>query len=520
MTPPRAASRWASTFLGLSGLVLVMAAAFYLLSRTVVDPDLWGHVRFGLDILRTGRIEQVDTYSYLTGDVPWINHEWLAEVIFAWTFARAGARGLIALKTAISLAIVGALHWHLARTGLGPLRVGSLTVLISLILIYSLAVVRPHLFTLGLFVILLMILSGSRDDRDRRLWLVPPLFALWANLHGGLLAGLAVLVVWCGVRVVWPWRDGPGTPGPRAPVALAAVVAASFGASILNPYGWRLIAFLLAPATFLRPEIIEWRPLDLATTLGALYVAALAGSGLGLGLSRRAKDPAALVVLGCLAVTPFAAERHLGLAVIGLVMLAGEHVTDAWNRWRPTTERLMESERYSRRRSWSAAIAVVVAFALVRLAVPHLQCIRLDPGVVRYPTRAVALLEASGVEGNLAVEFDWGEYALWHLGPRIRVSIDGRRETVYSSEVRRVNQDFATGVGDWDALVARHDTHLALVRREGPTFNLLRLLPGWVLLYEDSVAGLFGRETSSVGDQVRGTLPPAMSPDGTGLCFP
>jgi len=28
--------------------------------------------------------------------------------------------------------------------------------------------------------------------------------------------------------------------------------------------------------------------------------------------------------------------------------------------------------------------------------------------------------------------FNWGEYAIWHFGPRLRVSIDGRRETVYS----------------------------------------------------------------------------------------
>ncbi len=46
--------------------------------------------------------------------------------------------------------------------------------------------------------------------------------------------------------------------------------------------------------------------------------------------------------------------------------------------------------------------------------------------------RAVALLKQSGAGGNMAVPFDWGEYVLWHLGPAIKVSIDGRRETLYS----------------------------------------------------------------------------------------
>ena len=28
--------------------------------------------------------------------------------------------------------------------------------------------------------------------------------------------------------------------------------------------------------------------------------------------------------------------------------------------------------------------------------------------------------------------FNWGEYAIWHLGPDVKVSVDGRRETIYS----------------------------------------------------------------------------------------
>jgi hypothetical protein len=498
----------------------MMGAVLYLLSRTVADPDLWGHVRFGLDILGTGRVEQADTYSYLTGDVRWINHEWLAEVILAWIFSTAGPRGLIAFKTAAALSIVGALHWRLVRTGLGAIRAAALTLLVSLILVYSLAVVRPHLFTLVLFLILLVVLSGARDHRDWRLWLLPPLFAVWANLHGGFIAGLAVLVVWCAVRSRWPWPGRPEGPADRASVSLTGLGLASAAATLLNPYGWHLVAFLLASDTFVRPEIVEWRPLDLSTPLGALYLVGLGGTVLGLALSRRTRDPAAIVVLGCLAVAPFAAERHLGLSVIGLVVLAGEHVGDAW-RHRPSwTPALLGPERLPRGWLWTTAIAMVLASTLVRLAVPNFQCIRLDPGIVQYPTRAVALLVVSGTGGNLAVEFDWGEYALWHLGPRIRVSIDGRRETVYSSEVRRINQAFAAGVGDWDTLLERHDTQLALVRRDGPTFNLLGLVPGWDLLYQDGVAGLFGRERSPASERVRETAPPALPTDGQGLCFP
>src|SRR5437867_12489400 len=38
---------------------------------STADPDLWGHTRFGLDMLETQRIPPVDRYSF-TQDVPWI----------------------------------------------------------------------------------------------------------------------------------------------------------------------------------------------------------------------------------------------------------------------------------------------------------------------------------------------------------------------------------------------------------------------------------------------------------------
>jgi len=41
--------------------------------------------------------------------------------------------------------------------------------------------------------------------------------------------------------------------------------------------------------------------------------------------------------------------------------------------------------------------------------------------------------------------FDWGEYAIWHLGPQLRVSLDGRRETVYSDAVLKGHDELDAG---------------------------------------------------------------------------
>ena len=48
-------------------LALVGGVLLFSLARSVADPDLWGHVLFGGDLIRTGRIVRPDPYSYLSG---------------------------------------------------------------------------------------------------------------------------------------------------------------------------------------------------------------------------------------------------------------------------------------------------------------------------------------------------------------------------------------------------------------------------------------------------------------------
>jgi hypothetical protein len=82
---PRPAEPRRETFAASFRIGLGTAAATVILvavAATRADVDLWGHVRFGTDILHSGRLASIDPYSF-TSDVPWVNHEWLAEVLFA-----------------------------------------------------------------------------------------------------------------------------------------------------------------------------------------------------------------------------------------------------------------------------------------------------------------------------------------------------------------------------------------------------------------------------------------------------
>ncbi len=126
---------------------LLTSFGLYWFSDSIADPDLWGHVRFGQDIIRTGSIIQGDTYSYHTDGEPWINHEWLSEVILGGLYDQLGSTGLIAFKVFAGLLFLGLSHGHLRRHGLGPFPSVLLLILISIPFRMGLGTIRPQIFT-------------------------------------------------------------------------------------------------------------------------------------------------------------------------------------------------------------------------------------------------------------------------------------------------------------------------------------------------------------------------------------
>jgi hypothetical protein len=382
--------------------------------------------------------------------------------------------------------------------------------------------VRPHLVTYAFFLVVLLLLRAMDRGDARWLYAAPLLFALWANLHPGVLAGLGVLGIWTVVEFGRRWleREAPGASARPSMWTVILILVACVLATGLNPWGFRLLSFLWRAATVPRPDITEWQPLHLVSRQGISYLLMVSAAAAGWSYSRRPRSPALLAVLVVCVLLPMAGERHIPLSALAIAILAGEHMGDAWGRWssmRPVP--LSEPPALVNRVLVTAATLGALLFVV--LAVPRLGCIAIDPvSALGQPVRAIGLLHASGVSSNLAIDFDWGLYAIYHVAPDIKVSVDGRRETAYDARVYQQNLDFKFGQGDWKALLRDHDTQLALVRRFLPSDNLLRLEPGWTLLYEDPLAALFGRADLPYLDRIRATPPPLLPYDGAGMCVP
>jgi hypothetical protein len=515
----------------LAGLVLLLGFTLLTFSPLVADPDLWGHVRFGQDLWETGRIIRPDVYSYLAADQLWINHEWLAEAIFARLYSSFGSPGLIALTITVGLGIVGLIYWHLLQRRVAPAGAVCIIAFFALPLRPGLLNVRPQVFTYLLFLLILLIVDAAERGALRWLWAVPPIIAVWANLHGGVLAGLGIYLIWGVAHLaaeVWLQRRLPVLL-ERPQLAIVASMITGCFALLLNPYGIKLVAFLLHTATVPRPEIADWKPITISGTWGQLYFAGLLLMLLGLLFSRRERKPALVVVSVCTAILPLLAVRHTPLFAITAPLLVGEHLADA-------AARLVSRRPLARLASagtralavvggvvgdaWWLVIALVAALVMAGAAFPRLSRIPVDPSVADFPARAVGMMKASGIAGNMATEFNWGEYVLWHLGPQVQVSVDGRRETIYNDAIYQENLDFMYGRGQWDRLVDRPETELALVHRHRPVFELMKQKPGWILVYQDALCALFAREGSPSLEQIRQAPVPDLPADGGGLPFP
>lgn len=398
---------------------------------TPADPDLWGHVRFGQLTLAEQSLTSADPFSF-TSDRDWVNHEWLSEVLMATAFDGAGGAGLVALKTLGVMAAMGLAAAALWGVSLPTVRVLALTFAGLAGVIPLMTSLRPQVFSVVLFAVELMILRRSLT-RPRIVFWLPVMIALWANLHGGWLVGCGVAGAWMAARGL----DPSSSPVDRWTFAAAA--GAMVVASLATPYGLAIWQLLGGTVRLSRPDVPEWGPLSVQPVLVVPWVLACLMGACAACRAGRTGLPAAVVgiLLAAMSVRVARLVPFYCLAVaLGLVPLA-------LARHEPVVA------AHVRRRAIAAIVIVGGLLACIQSAVgqPSVACIEPSP-LMGLDVEAAQRLQALRPAGTILTWFDWGEYTIWHFGPALKVSYDGRRETVYSDSVMRRHLSFyAAGDG-------------------------------------------------------------------------
>jgi hypothetical protein len=453
---------------------VVLLGIVLMLSWTTGDPDLWGHVRFGQDMMAAGTVRLPETYSF-TSDRPWINHEWLAEVAMAASFGWFGAIGLNLLRIAI-VASVLALVWQASARATERHRI-LIVGAAALGIVLRAHPIRPQLFSLLLFAVMLTLLNRTDNRKTLRpLALVPVVMALWVNLHGGWIVGFGAFGLWCLMTM--------STASAKDRVALAAAAVAALAATLLNPYGLGMWEFLATTVRMDRPRIADWLPLYmLSYRLWGAWIAALGLVAISAARPRSFADHKYLVVAAALGMLAIRVSRLDAFFAIAAAFVAARAMSG---------DAIPAHTGSAQHRSGRLAFAFgACAIAASVVAIPRAVTIRMAPDSVP-DTDVVSYVHARQLRGTLLTWFDWGEYTIWHFGPRLKVSMDGRRETVYSDEVVAAHTRFYLGEPQaWRYADALQPDYVWLPKRL-PVVRELQI-NGWHALCEGSSSILLTR---------------------------
>lgn len=478
-----------------AGAVAIVLALGLMLVVSLVpirsDNDCWWHVRTGELLLAefaAGRfLPTHDLLSFTAEDYEWHNHEWLAQAGMALAFKAGDAsgfggwRGVILLKSMVLcawIAVVLFLARRLSRNWWIALLVAVLAIAIGRRTYYPRPPVLSNLLIAWLLVVLVFVQNGWWDRKW--LWTIPPLFAVWTNLHGAWLAGGVILGAYAAgdmlaqaKRIPSPF-EAPPAPAPWRMWIL--VGAATLLATLANPYGWRLYELparvltdreLVASIGELQPPVLQFTRIFLG------FVFAVLAAGL---LTRRFRPR-----FGELAIFLFFLfqglehVRHLLLFAVAMVPMAArlagtlrEEVADALDA-----------------RS-AGTMALATGIAVWGLTLVNYPFVRTDPypprfaafwtntrgyEAHRFPAALCDFVELARLEGRMFNENHYAGYIIWRLSPHQHRVFSDPRFDIFGGDIWRQEDIVATGFEpadprfeSWRDVLDRWDIQWAIQR--------------------------------------------------------
>lgn len=217
-------------------VAIVALGLITLAARGMADPDIWWHLRTGQLILQNHSLFHTDPYSFTRFGQPWINHEWLSEVVLFGIYRLLGFGGLIVVFAVI---VAATFLLVFARSPGRPYLAAPMT-LWGAVASAPTWGVRPQMFSLLLGSIFLLLLEAS-EERPNLLWWTAPLMLLWVNLHAGYPIGLAFIALFLvGEKLEAAVRAEPWQKSLPRLKRLAMAFALCLALVVVNPNGVRI----------------------------------------------------------------------------------------------------------------------------------------------------------------------------------------------------------------------------------------------------------------------------------------
>jgi tetratricopeptide (TPR) repeat protein len=430
-------------------IVLALSYAFLAGLHTVTDLDLGWQLATGRYLVAHHQIPRVELFSYTAQGNEWIYPPFSGAIFYLLYLLG----GYSALSWLSALACAATVAFLVASGG----RFVAALAIVAVPAIAYRTVPRADLFTTVLFAAALSIIWRNHRGKPAPLWLLPVLFLAWANLHLGFISGLALL----GAAVFFDLCDmlfaERRVPALTRLKQLVPWIAASFIATFINPWGWRLYEAIYRQNKVMQIHsafIGEWSSVHLTALAWRQFVDAtdpasadwwllvVAGLAILVAISKKYFGPAIVLAAGM--VFSLQHIRLQGILAILAVVIGGTLLGEFARDLAARGELFAKTAESGKSAVPSGAVSPRIAFlilavfvALVGLRVAGLVTDRyyFDSAQTAffgtgptwwYPERATAFLKREGLPTNVFHDYDLGGYMTWSIGPQYRDFVDGR----------------------------------------------------------------------------------------------
>ncbi|HET6381265.1 MAG TPA: hypothetical protein VFH63_09610 [candidate division Zixibacteria bacterium] len=485
-----------------------VAAVFPRATWPLIDGDVWWHIRAGEEVLRTGAVPRMDTWSIAGAGREWTSQDWLANVILALG-ENAGPWGYTALSVLFGALTVLAfwILWRAVALRYPQAGWASRVVWLAIGLTLAGPVMGVRVQVLDLLLATVVIWTCWRylvDPRRRWLVLLPLTAAIWANLHAGwvllFLLGGAVLVGEAIDRLLRRRLVGPPPLTWTQLRDLAAALVVSAAALVVNPNGIDLYGypFMTVGITALNRYVLEWFPASLDTLFGWLLLGFVVVGVLPTLVFGRARlrTSDAFIIVG-VTIMAWQAIRFLliagpiGAAVAAVVLSPVISATRPGRRVSPILARLARPRQGSlasfNRVLTGLLVVIGLGVALLRVN-PAAQAQEIARGL---PVAAVRWMDEHDPGDRIFNRYEWGGYIGQHR-PDEPIFMDGRAD-VYGDELLQMYVSVIGVQGDPQEIFDRYEIDHVLIPPDWDLAGWLDASSAWERVYADEVAVIWVR---------------------------
>ncbi len=486
-------------------LALFIVLSLFLL-RPVADPDFFWHLKTGEWMWENRQLMTKDVFSYTTSPVLTAREQiiltsyWLSQISFHLFYLMGGIPGIFILRAMVAAAL---LYFLIKRKHGDNALYGGLLVLCFVVILKLFPMERPQVFSFLFFALLLYLAEKIRDPETARplayVVMVPLLMIIWANFHGGIILGQAVvtlLLLTEGLKFFHPSLSPGGKKEYRQ--LLAAGIGGLIG-SLVNPNTYHLTLELYKAPLDHTAFLMEYQPTtvlfsDQKDPAFILFWLVELAAGVAVFLRRKKLDITEVALLAGTGYFAFTRMRYIPFFLIVALPVIGRAFSEAG---------IIRLAR--------AGVLCLALFSAVFFswnARPYLRAASVGAYIQNYvfPLAAGEFIAGNRLKGNMYNYYDWGGYLIWRLFPEHKVFIDGRvlSENIFRQSLNIAGASPALIMGQpaWKSVLNAYSVNYVITRYtfpdDGSIVPLVPALlndPEWVPVFFKSGAAIFVKET-------------------------